>query len=168
MNYVVGVLAGIYFFIVSFFLFAPIEAVFGLYNTVSGQQKVQMIRLEKESGSALGLQYNGANVLEVDSYAIFALLFLNGIDLSGVSPKGLAASFFPTKIDSGFVLIPFWSLSPTFWFSGSFGSGNGDFSPFSGVLKITLTPSEDFKKNYAFILSKGRAEKDSFIFEYKL
>lgn len=161
-------LTGVYFFFFSFFLFAPIDTVVNVITEFSGNEKIKMYRLQKEGDSVLELRYNGANVVEVESYSIFALLLLNGVDLGGVTPKGLAASFLPAKIDSGFVLIPFWSLSPTFWFSGDFGSGSGDFSPFSGVLKITLSPSEEFKKNYAFILSKGRMDGDSFIFEHKL
>lgn len=168
MNYAVSTLVGIYLFIVSFFLFVPIDTVVNTVGDLSGAQEVRMYRLQKESGSTLELQYNGASVLEIESYSVFALLLLNGIDLNGITPKGLAASFFPIKIKGGFVLIPIWSLSPSFWFSGDFGSGSGEFDPFSGVLKLTLTPNEGFKKNYAYLLSKGRADGDSYIFEYKL
>ena len=38
----------------------------------------------------------------------------------------------------------------------------------SGLLKLRLTPTDDFKKAYSFFLSSAKQEEDSFVFEYKL
>jgi len=169
LNIALSFFVGIYLFVVSFVFFVPLDAVVNLAGDISGTKTIEAYTLEKQNGSSTLIVYNGTDVAEVESYSLFAFLFLNGAVLSDISPKGLAASFMPVSIDSCYLFYPFWSpLSPSFWFSGDFGSGSGSIDFSSGVMKIKLTPTEDFKNGYGYILSKGRAEEDSFIFEYKL
>ena len=100
---------------------------------------------------------------------MYSLLLINGASLKDIKLKGTMASMLPLNIEYGYVFYPFWSpTAPKFWFGGEFGSGKGEFDMGSGVLKLRLTPTDDFKKAYSFLLSSAKQEEDSFVFEYKL
>lgn len=164
-----AIIVGVYFFIVSFFYFVPLDVLINTATKVAGDSSIEATRLHKPDSSTTLIKYNGTEVLEIGSSSIYSFLFINGASLKDIKLKGTMASMLPLDIEYGYILYPFWApLLPSFWFGGEFGSGSGEIDMSSGVLRVRLTPTEDFKKAYSFLLSSAKQEKGSYIFEYRL
>lgn len=168
MRLFISILLGVYLFAVSFLYFVPFASIVNAYSSF-GSADVKAYEALKEDGVSTVITYQNSDVLEIGSENLFALLFVNVLNLGSLQTKGMFESLFPAKIDSANVILGFWSPhKPSFYFSGDFGKGSGSLDLVDGVLKIEVVPEVVFKNNNPLIFSKARVDGDKYIFEYEL
>ena len=162
-------------FLLSIFTFMPKDSLYYMGEKILSKNDI-VISNEKIIKQTFGLNitdgivtYGNIRVVKFEKSNISILGFYNSITIESIKNMSFLESFLPTNTEKINIIYSIHNpLSVVFNAKGDFGKAKGDYSIYSGMFKIQLTPSLQMQQKYSFVLSQMKNENGVFTYEQKL